>query len=116
MMSSMSPRRRAQGIPPRRPLSVSPSLQHGAELRRLKSLPWPRNLFGEHATIAELLTARAAWVEEYPDDFCACGCGNEHQQRVSRILSNPHGEGFELIHFWSIACESRWTWTKGQLQ
>jgi hypothetical protein len=82
----VSPRRRALGIPPRRPFSVPRSLQHGSELQRLKSLPWPRNLFGEHATIAELLTPRAARGEEYPDDLCACGCGKEHRQRVSRIL------------------------------
>jgi hypothetical protein len=112
----VSPRRRALGIPPRRPLSVPRSLQHGSELQRLKSLPWPRNLFGEHATIAELLTPRAARGEEYPDDLCACGCGKEHRQRVSRILPNPRGEGFDPIHFWSIACESRRTWTEGRLQ
>jgi hypothetical protein len=105
-----------RGIRPRGPLSVPPSLQDGTELQRLKSLPWPRNLFGEHATIGELLAPRAARGEECPDDLCACGCAKEHRQRVSRILPNPHGKGFDLVHFWSIACESRWTWTQGRQQ
>jgi hypothetical protein len=59
-----------EGVRPGRPLS-----QRGAKLQRLKSLPWPRNLFGEHATIAELLTPTAARGEDDPDDLCACGCG-----------------------------------------
>ena len=111
----VSPRRRAQGIPPGRPLSVSPSLQHAAELQRLKSLSWPRNLDGEDATIDELLTSRAARGEGYPNDLCACGCGKQHRQRVPLILPNPHGEGFDLIHFWSIVCQARWNWAKGRL-
>ena len=48
-------RRRKHGNPPRDPFSTKRFLQRGAELRRLEQLPWPRDLFGEHATIAELL-------------------------------------------------------------
>jgi hypothetical protein len=106
----------ARGIRPHGPLSVPSSLQHGTELQRLRSLAWPRNLFGEHATIEELLAPRMARSEESPDNLCACGCGKEHWQHVSRILPNPHGKGFDLVHFWSIACERRWTWTKGRQQ
>jgi peroxiredoxin len=108
--------RRAQGISPREPLSAMPLLHYGTELQRLNSRPWPRNLFGEHATIAELLAPKAAWGEEHPDDLCACGCGKEHRQRVSRIQPNPRGDGFDLVHFRSIACMNRWTWIKGQSQ
>jgi hypothetical protein len=115
-VAAVARRRWAQGIESRGPLSVPPSRQNGPELLWLKSLPWPRNLFGEHATIAELLAPRAEQSVKYPDKLCACGCGTEHWQRVPRILPNPNGEGFDLIHFCSIACERRWTNTTGQLQ
>ena len=55
--------RRAQGTGPRGPLLVTPSVQHGTDLQQLKSLPWPRNLFGEHATIAELLAPEDGGVQ-----------------------------------------------------
>jgi hypothetical protein len=35
----------------------------GAGLRQPEQLPWPRNLFGENATIAELM-AEAALIEQ----------------------------------------------------
>lgn len=79
-------------------------------------LAWPRNLFGEHATIEELLAPIESRNAESPDDLCACGCGKEHRQRVSRILPNPRGKGFDLVHFWSISCEIRWTWARGRTQ
>jgi hypothetical protein len=109
----VSQRRRAHEVPPRRLLSAAPSLPHGGGLEPLKSLPWPRNLFGEHATVAELLALRA---EDRPNDLCACGCGREHQRRVPRILPNSDGNGFDFVHFWSVVCESKWTWTRERSQ
>jgi hypothetical protein len=96
----------AAGMSPRGPLSVSQTLSGGEGLQRLAALPWPRNLFGDHATIAELL---APSVENQRDDLCACGCGREHRQRLPRILPNPDGDGFDLHHFWSVACERTWS-------
>ena len=46
--------RRTQGSPTRDPLSA-PKFLRTPKLRCLEQLPWPRNLFGEPATIAELL-------------------------------------------------------------
>jgi peroxiredoxin len=95
-------------------LSISSSRRHETASRRLKSLPWPKNLFGEHATIAELLAPRPPVDEDYLDDLCACGCGEAHQQLVSLILQDPHDAGFDLIHFRSFACSERWTRTNAR--
>ena len=77
----VSRRRRPRGVPPHWPLSVLPSLPPGMAPQQLQSLPWPRNLFGEYATIAELI---ALGAEDCPNDTCVCGCGREHWQRVPR--------------------------------
>ena len=61
----VSQRRWAQGIRPHEPLPVLPSLQHAPELQRLKPFPWPRNLFGEPATIEDLLCPEG-WVKSLP--------------------------------------------------
>jgi hypothetical protein len=45
----------AQDIPARDPFSAPKFPRQAAEPRRLEQLPWPRNLFGELATIAELM-------------------------------------------------------------
>jgi hypothetical protein len=60
-------RRRAQGISVREPYSAAKLLQRATELRRLEQLPWPRNLFGEPVSIAELL-AEAAQLSEQIDE------------------------------------------------
>ena len=52
-------RRPAQGIPAREPFSAPKFSPQATEPRRLEQLPWPRNLFGELASIAEL-TAESA--------------------------------------------------------
>ena len=73
-------RRRQQGVLPRDPRSAPRFLRHWAELRRLQQLPWPQNLLGEHATIAELM-AEAALIEQgarISDELCPCGCRREH--------------------------------------
>ncbi len=103
-------RRRQQGIPPREALSAQKFLKRGAELRRLEQLPWPRNLFGENATIAELI-AEAVLIEQgaqRSDELCPCGCRREHKHRVSQTLRNPYGRGYDIVYFSSDACKSKW--------
>jgi hypothetical protein len=103
-------RRRQQGVLPRDPLSAPRFLKHGAELRRLEQLPWPRNLFGENATIAELM-AEAALIDQgaqISDELCPCGCRREHKHRVAQTLRNPYGRGYDIIYFSSDACKSKW--------
>ena len=46
---------RAQGSPAREPFSAPKLPRQATEPRRLEQLPWPRNLFGELASIAELM-------------------------------------------------------------
>jgi hypothetical protein len=78
-------RRRQHGILPRDLLLAPRFLKYGAELRRLEQLPWPRNLYGENATIAELM-AEAALIEQgvqTSDELCPCGCHREHKHRIA---------------------------------
>jgi hypothetical protein len=100
-------RRRAQGIPERDPFSAPKFLQRATELQRLEQLPWPRNQFGEPASIAEL-TAESAHASEKADAACSCGCRKEHKQNVSQTLRNPYGRGFDVMYFRSEACKNRW--------
>ena len=103
-------RRRQQGIVPRDPLSAPRFLKYGAELRRLEQLPWPRNLFGENATIAELMAEAALFEQgvQISDELCPCGCHKEHKHRVSQTLRNSYGRGYDVIHFSSDSCKSKW--------
>jgi hypothetical protein len=64
--------------------------QRATELQRLDHLPWPRNLFGEPASIAELM-AEAAHDGENADDACSCGCRKEHKHNVPQTQRNPYG-------------------------
>jgi hypothetical protein len=103
-------RRRQQGILPRDFLSGPRLHKHGAELRRVEQLPWPRNLFGENATIAELM-AEAALIDQGPqisDELCACGCPREHKRKALQTLHNPYGRGYDTTYFSSDACKSKW--------
>jgi hypothetical protein len=59
-------RRLAQDIPVREPFSAPEFLQPATEPRRLEQLAWPRNLFGELASIAELL-AESEYASEHSD-------------------------------------------------
>jgi hypothetical protein len=52
---SFRQRHRGQCIAPRAPSSAPEFPRQATELRRLEQLPWPRNLFGELASIAELM-------------------------------------------------------------
>jgi len=100
-------RRRAQGIPERDPFCAPKFLKRATELQRLEQLRWPRNLFGELASIAELM-AESAHVSEHTDNICPCGCRSEHKQNVSQTLRSPYGRGFDVIYFRSEACKNRW--------
>jgi hypothetical protein len=54
-------------------------LPHQAiEVYPSRQLPWPRNLFGELASIEELLAEAAG-----PTDASACGCRWRHRHDVS---------------------------------
>ena len=96
-----------EGIPARDPFSARRFQQPATELQRLEQLPWPRNLFGEMASIAELM-AEPAHVAENTDHICPCECRAEHQHNVSQTLRNPYGRGFDVIYFRSEACKNRW--------
>ena len=100
-------RRRSQGIAERDRFSAQRFQQRATELQRLEQLPWPRDLFGEPATIRSLI-AEFADAEQNPDDACSCGCRQEHKQNVTQTLRNPYGRGFDGIYFRSEACKTRW--------
>jgi hypothetical protein len=106
-------RRRAQGIPERDPFSAPRFLQRGTKLQRLEQLPWPRNLFGDPASIVELM-AESANFSENTDGACSCGCRKEHRLNVSQTLRNPYGRGFDVIYFRSEACKNRWNQERTQ--
>ena len=101
-------RRRARGIPVREISTAPNSLQQATEPRGVEQLPWPRNLFGEPASIAELLAEAARLPAENADDECPCGCCKEHRNNVSQTLRNPYGSGFDVVYFWSDTCKTRW--------
>ena len=99
--------RQAQGSPEHDPFCTPDFLQRTTEPRRLEQLPWPRNLFGELTSIAELM-AESAHAGENADAACLCGCRKEHKQNVTQTLRNPYGRGFDVIYFRSEACKNRW--------
>ena len=84
-------RRRAQRIPEREPFSAAKFVKRGLELKGLEQLPWPRNLFGEYASMAELMAeaAELSGPGECRDDVCPCGCRREHKNNVSQTIRNP---------------------------
>jgi hypothetical protein len=100
-------RRRAQDVPARDPFSTPGFRQRATELQCLEQLPWPRNLVGELASIAELMV-ESAHASENADGACSCGCRKEHKQNVSQTLRNPCGRGFDVIYFRAEACKNRW--------
>jgi hypothetical protein len=100
-------RRRAQGIPKRDTFSAPRFQRQATELQHLEQLPWPRNLFGELASIAELM-ADLAHHGENADVACSCGCRKEHKENVTQTLRNPYGRGFDVIYFRSETCKNRW--------
>jgi hypothetical protein len=53
---------RAQGNPAREPFSAPKFPRQATEARRPEQLPWPRNLFGELASVAELMAESADTV------------------------------------------------------
>jgi hypothetical protein len=104
-------RRRAQGASVSALFSVAKSLQRAIEPRRLEQVPWPRNLFDEPASIAELVAEAVQLSDqagENPNDTCRCGCRRGHKHNVSQTLRSPYGRGFDVIYFWSNGCKSKW--------
>jgi hypothetical protein len=65
-------RRRAQGIRKREPFSARGFMQRAIELRRLEQQPWPKNLFGEPASIATILAVAAQLSEQADEDPIMC--------------------------------------------
>ena len=63
-------------------LALGLSLNWDTELQRLEQLPWPRNLFDELASIAELMV-ESAHAGENADGACSYGCRTEHKQNVA---------------------------------
>ena len=103
--------RRVQGIPGRDALFAPRFLQGANELRRLEQLPWPRNLFGEPASIDELLAETAQLSKQADGNLhrvCPCGCRKEHTNNVSQTPWNPCGRGFDFVYFWLDSCKTRW--------
>ena len=91
-------RRPAQGISQRDPSSAPNFLEPEIGLPRLEQLPWPRNLFGELASIAELMADyESAPASEHTDNACTCGCRAEHKQNVRQTLRSPYGRGFDVM-------------------
>lgn len=71
-------RRRVWGISARDLFSAPKFLRRAAELQCLEQLPWSRNLFGQPATIGELVAEAARLSRQRGkdhDDVCPCGCG-----------------------------------------
>ena len=66
-------RRRAQGIPEHEPFSATKYVKQGLGLRGPEQSPWPRNLFGDYASVAELMAeaAEQSGPGEWRDDVCA---------------------------------------------
>ena len=80
----------------------TPKLPHrSTEPRRLRQLPWPRNLFGELATIEELMAEAIN-----PNDVCGCGRRGRHRHNVSQTLWDS--SDFDIIWFRSGTCKTRW--------
>jgi hypothetical protein len=74
---------RAHGIPTREPFSAAKLSRHATEPRYLEQLPWPRNLFGELASIAELMD-ESARVGENAEGAHSYGFREEHKHDVPR--------------------------------
>ena len=74
-------RRRDQGIPP------PDSLQPATELHGVEQLPWPRNPFGEPATIAELLAEAGQLSEQIGENLNAAGRSGCSQNTISEALT-----------------------------
>lgn len=104
-------RRRVRGIRAREPFSAQGFMQRAIGLRRLEQQPWPKNLFGEPASLETMLavaTQLSEKADENPDNVCPCGCGRAHNKNVAQTLRNPYGRSFDVIYFWSEACKSKW--------
>jgi hypothetical protein len=91
------------------PASAPELPRQAIEPQRSQHLPWPRNLYGELASIEELMAETAN-----PNDVCACGCRGRHRHNVSQTLWNS--SDFDIIWFRSDACKTRWNLTRMRRQ
>jgi hypothetical protein len=101
------------------PVATVKSLRRAIEPDRLEQLPWPRNLFGDPASIAELLAETMRLSDQFgdnPGETRRCECGRKHKRNVSRTSRNPYGRGFGIIWFWSDACKTRWNQARTRKQ
>jgi hypothetical protein len=90
------------GIPACDPFSAPRFQQRATEPQRREQPPWPRNLFGDLASIAELM-AESAHVGENADGASSCGRRKEQKHNVPQKLRNPYGRSFDVIYFRSEA-------------
>jgi hypothetical protein len=70
---------RALGVPEHDPFSASKFVKRGFKLQRLEQLSWPKNIFGEYASISELMAEAAEYQDrgaDNTDGVCPCGCRN----------------------------------------
>src|SRR5215472_9204725 len=74
---------------------------------RTASLAWPGDLFGNYASIAELMAeaTELSGPGECRDDVCPRGC-RRVRNNVSSTIRNPYGHSFNVV--WSSACKSKW--------
>jgi hypothetical protein len=93
-------RRGALRIPARELFSAPKFPPQAIEQQLLEQLPWPRNLFGELASIAELM-AESEHGGQNADGICSWECREEHKHDVPRAPRNPYDRGFDLSYLGS---------------
>jgi hypothetical protein len=100
-----------------RDLFTAPKLrERPIESRQFEQLPWPKNIFGNEATIAELMAelqqplqnGRANLDNPNLDNLCGCGCGRQHKCNLMQTIRGPYGLGYSVVWFWSDACKGDW--------
>ncbi|HTW69675.1 MAG TPA: hypothetical protein VME47_07315 [Acetobacteraceae bacterium] len=77
----------------------------------LEHLPWPKDLFGQSASIAELLAEDAQLREqgvENPDGMCAWECLKAYNNNVMQMPGNSYGRGFHMLRFSPEAYKGNW--------
>ncbi len=89
--------RRAEGIQAREPFSAPKFPRQANEPRRLEQLAWPRNLYGDLASIAELM-AESENAIPIADAACSCGYRQERTQNESWTSQDPYGRGFNVTY------------------
>ena len=86
-------RRRAQGISER--FADSGFATRGIGLRRPEQPPWPRNVRGEYATIAELVANASHFsypTDPYTGTLSVGWCGKRHDRKLASRASRACGK------------------------